>query len=326
MKAKTSVKQSQGSIRFGLCCMFRDQPIKFATTTATAIAKMKRPDALAKLSRLCLENASALLAALQYCADNGIGCFRINSQILPIKTHSECGYAVNDLPERDEIIGRFKQCGEFVRNQGLRTSFHPDQFVILNSPRLEVVERSLQELEYQAEVAAWVGADVVNIHGGGAYGDKPKALTDFARNLDRLSHRARSRLTVENDDKTFTPADLLPICRATGVPLVYDVHHHRCNQDGLSEQEATEQAIATWDREPMFHISSPLDGWDGPKPERHHDFIDVEDFPKRWQGLTLTVEVEAKAKEVAVLKLKTELARRHTQENKPQRVTRPIMC
>ena len=53
-------------IRLGLCCMFRDQPIKFVTTTATAIGKMKRPDALAKLSRLCMENADALLASLQF--------------------------------------------------------------------------------------------------------------------------------------------------------------------------------------------------------------------------------------------------------------------
>jgi UV DNA damage endonuclease len=76
-------------MRLGLCCLFRDQPIKFVTTTATAIGKMKRPDALAKLSRLCLANADALLASLQFCAGNNIGCFRINSQILPIKTHVE---------------------------------------------------------------------------------------------------------------------------------------------------------------------------------------------------------------------------------------------
>lgn len=87
-------------IRLGLCCIFRDQPIKFVTTTATAIAKMKRPDALAKL-----------------------------------------------------------------------------------------VEASARELEYQAEVAEWVGADVINIHGGGAYGNKQQALTDFARNLQLLSMR-----------------------------------------------------------------------------------------------------------------------------------------
>ena len=297
-------------IRLGLCCMFRDQPIKFPTTTATAIGKMKRPDALKKLSRLCMENADALLAALQYCSDNGIGCFRINSQILPIKTHPTYGYVIADLPEGVEIIRRFKECGEFVKKHKLRTCFHPDQFVVLNSPRLDVVEKSVQELEYQAEVAEWVGADVINIHGGGAYGDKEKALADFARNLDRLSVRVRSRLTVENDDKIFTPADLLPICKATGIPLVYDVHHHRCNPDGLSIEQATKKAVATWNREPMFHLSSPIEGWDGPKPERHHDFIDVNDFPDCWRRKKITVEVEAKAKEVADLKLWTELKNR----------------
>jgi UV DNA damage endonuclease len=294
-------------IRLGLCCMFRDQPIKFVTTTATSIGRMERRDALAKLSRLCLENANALLAALQFCTDNGIGCFRVNSQILPIKTHPTSGYEVDDLPEHGEIVRRFKQCRTFARKHSLRTCFHPDQFVVLNSPRLDVVEKSVQELEYQGQVAEWIGADVINIHGGGAYGDKSKALAEFARNLDRLSSRVRSRLTVENDDQTYTPADLLPLCRAMGVPLVYDVHHHRCNSDGQSVEEATKQALATWDREPMFHISSPVEGWGGPKPERHHDFIDVADFPDCWRTQNFTVEVEARAKEVAVARLRSEL-------------------
>ena len=57
----------------------------------------------------------------------------------------------------------------------------------------------------------------------------------------------------------------------------------------------------------MFHISSPIDGWSGPKPERHNDFINIEDFPSCWKNGALTVEVEAKAKEAAVLKLKREL-------------------
>ena len=294
-------------IRLGLCCAFRDQPIKFGTTTATSIAKMPRPDALAKLSRLCLENADALMASLKFCDENGIGCFRINSQVLPIKTHHACGYEVADLPESVEIVRRFTECGRFARERQLRTCFHPDQFVVLNSPRPDVVANSLRELEYQAEVAQWVGADVLNVHGGGAFGDKTKALDDFARGLDRLSVQARSRLTVENDDKTFTPADLLPICRSAGIPLVYDAHHHRCKADGLSVEEATEQAVATWNREPMFHISSPIEGWNGSKPERHHDFIDLNDFPKCWTGLKITVEVEAKAKELAVLQLKAQL-------------------
>ena len=91
------------------------------------------------------------------------------------------------------------------------------------------------------------------------------------------------------------------------MPLVYDVHHHRCNPDGMSVEQATKKALATWNREPMFHISSPIEGWDGPKPERHHDFIDVKDFPTCWRRKKITVEVEAKAKEVAVEKLSGEL-------------------
>lgn len=297
-------------IRLGLCCIFRDEPIKFANTTATAIGRMVRQEALAKVARLCAANAEALLASLRFCADHSIGCFRINSQILPLKTHPQHGYDIADLPGADDIIRCFKECGRFAKAHNLRTCFHPDQFVVLNSQQPGVVAASIRELEYQAEVAEWVGADVVNIHGGGAFGDKERALADFARNLNRLSSRVRKRLTVENDDRIYTPADLLPLCQAEGIPLVYDVHHHRCNPDGLSEEEATEQAISTWNREPLFHISSPIDGWKGPKPERHHDFIDVRDFPKCWRELTITVEVEAKAKELAVLKLKKQLERR----------------
>ena len=177
--------------------MFVEQPIKFRTTTVKAISSMKRDEALAKLSGLCLANTAALHASLQFCAENGIGCFRINSQILPIKTHEQYGYDVCDLPDGDEIIKQFKACGKFAKEHDIRTCFHPDQFVVLNSPRADVVDRSIAELEYQAEVAQWVGADVVNIHGGGAYGDKSGALARFARNLGRLSNRARTRLTVE---------------------------------------------------------------------------------------------------------------------------------
>jgi len=283
-------------IRLGLCCIFRDEPIKFRNTTATAIGKMKRADALVKLSGLCMANAETLLAALHFCADNGIGCFRVNSQILPLKAHQQLGYKMYELAQGKAIVRRFQDCGAFARQHGLRTCFHPDQFVVLNSQRPNVVAASIRELEYQAEVATWIGADVINIHGGGAFGDKHKALADLSRNLKRLSRRAKSRVTIENDDKLFPPADLLPMCRVTGIPLVYDVHHHRCNPDGLTVEQATAEAIGSWDREPLFHISSPIDGWRGPRPERHHDFLDVRDFPKCWLNLDVTVEVEAKAK------------------------------
>lgn len=163
-------------IRLGLCCIFRDQPIKFANTTATATGRMSRVEATAKLNCLCQQNAQALLAALRFCADNGIGCFRVNSQILPLKTHPNLGYRIDNLPDGQQIVGLFRACGQVARDFGLRICFHPDQFVVLNSHRAKVVEASIGELEYQAQVAEWIGADVINIHAGGAYGDKRTAL------------------------------------------------------------------------------------------------------------------------------------------------------
>ncbi len=296
------------NLRLGLCCQFASEPIKFRTTTVTAMLRLGQRERLARLAELCLINANALLAALGYCAAHGIGAFRVNSQILPVKTHPTAGYDVGELPGSADLVARFRACGEFARHHDLRLSFHPDQFVVLNSPNPKTLENSLAELDYQAEVAEWIGADTLNIHGGGAYGDKPSALRALCTNIERLPERVRSRLTLENDDKVYTPRDLLPVCTGTGVPLVFDAHHHRCCPDGSTLEAATEAARATWGRrEPLFHISSPLEGWDGPKPERHHDYIEAGDFPKAWLGWPLTVEVEAKVKELAVARLQRDL-------------------
>jgi UV DNA damage endonuclease len=154
------------------------------------------------------------------------------------------------------------------------------------------------DLVYHAEVAGWIGADTINRM------DKPAALRLLRRNIGRLSAPVRSLLTLENDDSLYTPEELLPVCSDTGVPFVYDVHHHRCLRDNLDVETATERAVETWrGREPVFHLSSPLEGWDGPKPERHHDFIMAQDFPESWKRMPVTIEVEARAKELAVLEL-----------------------
>lgn len=305
--AKERTPAAAGGLRLGLCCQFAAEPIRFRVTTAASLRKLTRTAALERLAGLCRGNADSLLEALSYCAAHGIGSFRILTPILPLKTHPDLGYRVEELPGADDLVARFRRCGDFAREHGIRTGFHPDQFVVLNSPDPGIVARSLQDLDSQAEIAEWTNADTINIHGGGAYGDKPAALDRFRRNLDRLSPRARSRLTVENDDTIFTPSDLLPSCRAEGIPLVYDVHHHRCLPDGLSVADATAEARRTWNREPLFHLSSPIAGWEGPDPRRHHDYVDPRDFPAEWLGWDLTVEVEAKAKELAVNRLRTEL-------------------
>mmetsp|Transcript_11197 Transcript_11197/g.25434 ORF Transcript_11197/g.25434 Transcript_11197/m.25434 type:complete len:377 (-) Transcript_11197:44-1174(-) len=278
--------------RLGLCCQFLSEKIKFRTTTVKAMSQLELSQGREKLGTLCLANVLALRQAVEYCAKNGVGCFRVTSGILPLKTHPEQGYKVSDLPNGEAILAGFRDIKPLAAKHGIRLVFHPDQFNVLNSPREDVVCSSVKELDYQAEVSEWIGADVLNVHGGGVYGNKTEALERLKTQILLLPERVRSRLTLENDDKSYTPSDLLPVCRATGVPLVYDVHHHRCNRDELTEEEATLAAIATWgSKEPLFHVSSPKEGWEGPNPARHHDYISFQDFPTHWLSLAQRVTV-----------------------------------
>ncbi len=297
-------------IRLGLCCQFLEEPIRFRTTTARYLGRLIRSEQLQKLSRLCLSNSQALFQAIEFCHRNHIGCFRVNSRILPLKTHPQLAYSMDILPDAREIRNTFLECGKKAAQSGVRLTFHPDQFILLSSPDEEIVRNSIRELEYQAEVSDWIGADVINLHGGGGYGDKRSALERMGKSIAKLNREIRRRLTLENDDRVYTPSDLLPFCRKHRLPFVYDVHHHRCHPDRLTVPEATRMALETWNREPLFHISSPREGWGSSRPRYHRDDIDIRDFPDCWMDLAVTIEVEAKAKERAVIRLQRALEKK----------------
>lgn len=293
-------------LRFGLCCLFKDEAVTFRTTTVKALSTLPRDRQLAKLSEICLHNAHNLQRALETVRRLDIGAFRIMSPLFPRMTHPEAGYSLDHLPDGEIISSTLEACRLFAHEQQIRLSFHPDQFVVLSSPHPAVVANSILELEYQAMLAEAVGADVINIHAGGVYGDKQGALQRFGEVYDVLPESVRSCLTLENDDVSYTPEDLLPLCQKHRIPLIYDVHHHRCNPDSLSVEEATELAAATWEkvkREQYCHISSPKAGWGSNTPRPHADYIDPSDFPTCWLGQKMTVDVEAKAKELAVVQL-----------------------
>lgn len=296
--------------RLGLCCAFASEPIRFRRTTARHAGGLSAAGRRDLLRRLAGDNAAALAGAIDWCLAHGIGAFRINSEILPLSTHPELGYRLDQLDPGGELAAAFGEARKRARRGRLRLSFHPDQFVVPGSSRAAVVESSLAELEYQAEIAEIVGAEQLTIHGGGAEGGKLAALRRLSRGLARLSPRARSRIALENDDRIYSVQDLLPFCAQEAIPLVYDVHHHRCNPDRLTEEQATERSAQTWSRrEPWAHVSSPRGGWRGADPRRHADVIRVRDLPATWVGRRMTVDVEARAKEVAVLRLQAYLRR-----------------
>lgn len=291
-------------MRLGLCCTFLAQPIKFRATTARFVSGKRKREQRRFLGELALHNADALLAAVRWCADHRVGAFRISSQLFPLATHPEVGYALRELSGWTEVSRQLVAVRDLARRRDVRLSFHPDQFVVPGSQSPTVVESSLAELEHQAEIAELVGAEQLTLHGGGGKPDKQAALARLERGLDRLSDRARSLIALENDDRIFHVEDLLPVCRRAGLPLVYDVHHHRCLPDRLDVDEATELTARTWgQREPWAHLSSPRYGWRSTKPGVHADFIRPRDVPPSWIGRRLTVDVEAKAKELAVLRL-----------------------
>ncbi len=294
-------------IRLGLCCKFQAEPIHFYTATARYTAGLSLKQRYNKISQLCLRNALSLVMAIEYCGKNNIGSFRINSQILPLKTHPDIKYSLDSLPDAKEIKSTFNLCKKRAQSLQVRLTFHPDQFILLSSADPQVTKKSIEELEYQAQVSQMVGADVINIHAGGVYGDKKAALERVGYALTRLNKAVRQRLTFENDDRSYTPSDLLAFCKKHSVAFVYDVHHHRCLPDDLTVEQATALALKTWNREPLFHISSPKEKWTSPNPRWHHDYIDIKDFPQCWRNLDITVEVEAKAKELAVKKLYAQL-------------------
>lgn len=296
--------------RLGLCCLFLKEPLKFRHLRAVDIKKLDMEKRLERISSICLHNAETLRNAVSAVLRLGIKSFRVQSQLLPLFTHPEFGYCLDDLPDHAKIADFLKDIRKFSRKNGIRLSFHPDQFVVLASPHPKVVENSIDELKYQAEIAELIGADIINIHIGGSYGNKVETLERFIDNLKIVPANVKKLLTLENDDLQYTPSDLFPVCRKSGIPMVYDIHHHRCNPDGITVEEATKISQDIWaitGREPYFHVSSPKYGWKSKKIRPHADYIDIADFPDCWKNINATIDVEAKAKELAVLKLAKDL-------------------
>ena len=288
--------------RWGLCCQFLDSPIKFRQATHRYVATLDESARMQYLSGIVRDNAQALIQAIGRCAELEIGAFRINSQIMPLATHPASGYELSQLNDSNIIVESFQAAGKLARENQIRLSFHPDQFVVLNSVSDKVRASSIEEMNHQAMVAELIDAEALTLHVGGKVGGTQQALDRLEKGIHLLGEPARSRLALENDDRLFSPADLLPFCERTGIPFIYDVHHHRCNPDAMLVADATRRATATWGgREPWMHISSPRGKPDTKDFRPHADYIDPADFPSEWLSMRMTIDVEAKEKERAVL-------------------------
>ncbi len=273
--------------------------------------------------RVSLDHLSRVL---EYLHDQGIGMYRMASALAPYATHPDHPQFHGQV---EESRRRLDLIGAAIREQGVRMSFHPGQFVVLNTPDDELAQRSMADIEVQAEILEAMGLDddaVVNTHVGGVYGDWSDALERFARRLDCLSAVARRRLVVENDDSRFGVADVLRLHRQTGIRVVFDGHHHRCyDPDDIPMVEAAQACLETWDdwnAHPKLHYSSPRTDWgfrEGRKSgitrrswRAHAEFVDPFAFVEFYRPLGPLgpdVMLEAKAKDLALLQLREDLIR-----------------
>ena len=152
-------------VRLGLCCQFLDSPIKFRTATHTYVSTLTPARRRAYLQDILLSNAKTLALAVRRCHELGIGAFRINSQIAPLATHPKTGYTLDAIDRNAEIIPAFRSAGALARELDIRLSFHPDQFVVLNSARETVVQSSVTERKLPSTMHERFCAVTRSLHG-----------------------------------------------------------------------------------------------------------------------------------------------------------------
>jgi UV DNA damage endonuclease len=256
-------------------------------------------------SELALQNVIDLEKVIDWNINNSLLLYRMSSDMFPWRSE----YELNQLPDFDGIQGQLSTIGGKIREHGLRLTFHPGPFNVLASTNSSVVLKTIKELRQHGEIMDLLGLPrspfaKINIHIGGAYGDKASSLKRFISNFSVLPPEVSTRLTIENDDKPnmFSVADLLIVHEATGIPVVFDYHHHLFRSGDLTTEEAFRLACETWPKSitPIVHFSSSRKKYEDPAAlhTAHADFVyeRINSF-----GHNVDIMLEAKAKERAVL-------------------------
>jgi UV DNA damage endonuclease len=255
---------------------------------------------------LALLNVLDLLTILKWNVKNGINFFRISSDIFPWASH----YELKLLPQYNQIKDVLFDIGLYAKEHKLRLTFHPGPFNVLTSPNNAVVENTIVDLKVHGEICDLLNLsrttfNKINIHCNGVYGDKKSAMDRFCSNFEVLPEAVKQRLTVENDDRPamYSVKDLMYIYERIGVPIVFDFHHHKFCDGGLSEKDALELAISTWPKSvrPVVHYSeSKSEHENDSKIKLQAHSVYINNLPEIYE-YDLDVMVEAKAKELSII-------------------------
>lgn len=258
--------------RLGFACQYRhphrDQSIKTLeaierafnprTTTLRWLSGATQEAARAKLLELVEHNLDAQLRLLGYVAELPpmLHMMRLSSDLLPLYSHPEVAAFYRDPPVQAMLEQRFARIGDFARAHDIRLSFHPGQYCVLGSDRPEVVENSLAEFEYHADMIRMMGYGrrfqdfKCNIHIAGRLG-----AAGVRAVWPRLSQEARNVITFENDEKTYGVDDCLAL--ADLAPVVLDIHHCWIHENDYIDPHDP-------------RVARIIDSWRGVRPTMHY--------------------------------------------------------
>lgn len=295
--------------RFGYCCINTTlKKEKKITSNRTMRKATFQKKGINYASELFLKNVIDLEKIIHWNIDNGITLFRISSTIAP--WFSE--YEFNELPDAEQIANTMNRIGNFSNNNNMRLTMHPGPYNCLASSNESVIENAIKDLSMHGFIMDLLQQPrthqaVINIHIGGAYGNRKKALETWRNNFKKLPESVKSRLTVENDDKLnmYSTAMLYEeIYQKINVPVVFDSLHFKCGPQDSTYDEAFMMAIDSWPKDirPVCHHSSSKKVWEDSSISSrtaHANFC-YEQFDDL--NYSVDVELETKAKEKAWFK------------------------
>lgn len=302
-------------VRLGYVAMTMNLKDCSPSGTVTVKTLSGLPDDEARLYRLrkvTKENLKNTLRILRYNKAYNINVYRLTSKLVPLATHP----IAEGWDYTREFKDEFREIGDFVKKNDFRVSAHPDHYTVINSNSDRVWEASVKDLDYHVRLFEAMGLEDFKyklvLHIGGVYRDKQSSIERFIASFRKLPERIAKRLVLENDDKAYTALEVLNICKELKVPMVVDVHHHNCVNNGEELKNLLPEIFSTWDNEnfvPKVHFSSPKSS----KEFRSHaEDINVDEFYEFLKASAITgrdfdVMLEAKNKDTALFNLSREL-------------------
>lgn len=297
-----------------LCCIslqLQEQGFKANTMTKTRFLALERKNALSNVSQRTLNNVHVAVNTFSFCSKRGWN-YRISSDLFPLATLPEANLSFDVLPDKDRIYAEFKRGAEIIKNNKLRCSTHPDQFVVPASATKSVVEKSIIELKNHATIMDLFGLPQsyeapMNIHMNCYKGDTKEIASRFIDVYKDLPINVKSRLVLENEDKpnSWKVEELYELIYSnTGIPITYDNLHHRCNPSKYGAKEAMKLAMSTWGSyRPLFHFSD--NDLNNSNPRAHGDYVRT--IPEEYVGVEeVDYEFEFKAKDYAIERFEKE--------------------